>query len=154
MLGTPVVCFALDGFGFVLVGICRRDMHPFWAVLLLLPFALLGSIFVLAFLLLLLWLLFLLLQLLDLRFQGKNFLHFWGRCVPSFGLFECFEFVISKEHEGIWFDLCSFLVFIFLFADVGDEFSVQYSLVCLEEVCQEVVCCSPLAVKESIKSLT
>ncbi len=66
MLGTPEVLLALDGFGLVLVGICQWDLHPFWAILLFLPFAILGPVFVLTFLVLLLWLLLFLLQLLDL----------------------------------------------------------------------------------------
>ncbi len=143
MLGTPVIRLALYGFGFVLVGICWWDLHPFWAILLFLPFALLGSIFVLTFLPLLLWFLLLLLQLLDLRFQDKNLFLFWGWGIPGFGLSECFELVIGEEHEGIGVDLCSFFVFVLLFADIGDKLSVQNSLVCLEEVCQEVIGCFP-----------
>jgi len=153
VLGTPVVGFALDGLGLVLIGICWRDLHPFWAILLLF-LALFGPILVFAFLLLLLWFLFLLLQLLDLGFQGEDLLFFRGRGVPGLSLFVGLKLVVGEKHECIWLDVCSFLVFVFLFANVGDEFSVRYRLVGLEEVCQEVIGCFPLAIKESIKSLT
>ncbi len=139
MLGAPIICLALDGFGLVLIRICWRDLCPLQAVLLLLSFALFGPVFVLAFLLLLLWLLSFLLQLLDLSFQGENLLLFWGQCIPCVSQLESFELVIGKEHEGIGVDLCSFLVFVLLFADVGDEFSVRNGLVCLDEVSQEVI---------------
>ncbi len=143
MLGTPIVHLALDVFGLVPVSVCWQDLHPFWAIILLLSFALFGSVFDLAFLLLLLRFLLFLLQLLDLSFQGKDLLLFWRGCVPSFGLPEGLELVVGKEHEHIWLDLCSFLVFVFLFANVGDKFLVQYGLVHLEEICQEVICCFP-----------
>jgi len=153
MLGAPKVLLAVDGLWFVLVSICWRDLHPFWAILLLF-LALFSPVFVLAFLLLLLWFLLLLVQLLDLGFQSENLFFFQGRGIPSLGLFVGLELVVGEEHERIWLDVGSFLVFVFLFADVGDEFLVRYCLVRLEEVRQEVIGCSPLAVKESIKSLT
>jgi len=58
-------------------------------------------------------------------------------------LFIGLELVVGEEHECIWLDFCSFLIFVFLFANVGDEFPVQYCLVSLEEVCQEVIGCFP-----------
>jgi len=124
VLGTPEILLALDVSGFVLVSICWQDLHPFWAIFLLLPFALFGPIFVLSFLLLLLWLLSLLPQLLDLSFKGEDLLLFWGWCIPSIGLFECFKLVVSEEHEGIGVDLCSFFILILFLMDVGDELSV------------------------------
>ncbi len=82
VLGTPVIGLALDSFGLVFVSVCRWDLHPFWAILLLF-LALFGPVFVFPFLLLLLRLLLLLTQLLDLRFQSENLLFFRGRGVPS-----------------------------------------------------------------------
>ncbi len=138
MFSTPVIRLALDSFGLVLLGICWWDLHPFWAILLLF-LALFGPVLVLAFLLLLLWFLLLLVQLLDLRFQSKDLFFFRGRGIPSLGLLVGLELIIGKEHERIRLDFCSFFVFVFLFADVGDKFLVQYRLVRLEEVRQKVI---------------
>ncbi len=129
---TPVVLLALYGFGLVLVGISQWDSCPLWSILLLLPFALFGSILVLALLgpLLLLWFLFLLSQLLDLGLEGKDLLFFqrWG--IPCVGLAEGFELVVHQEHEGIGFDFCPFLIFILFLGNVGDKLTIGYSLVC------------------------
>jgi len=125
MLGTPEILLALDGFGLVFFGVCQRDLHPFWAILLL-PSALLGPVPVLALLaFLLLWFLLFLLQLLDLGFQGKDLFFFWGWCIPSVGLFEGFELVVHQKHEGIGVDFHPFFVLILLFADVRDELLVS-----------------------------
>ncbi len=126
MLGAPKVLFAFNSLWFVLIGISRWDLHPFGAFLFLLPLALFSPIFIFALFssLLLFGLLLLLAQLLDLGFQSKDLLFLGRRGIPGLGLMHGFELAVHLEHEGIGVNVDSLLIFILLFANVGDKFPI------------------------------